>query len=738
MEKKFISATKERCSFEQHIPAPYLRKTFELDFIPDNADISICGLGFYVLYINGINITKGFLAPYISNPDHICYYDTYDIKNYLVSGENVIGLILGNGFINPFGGAVWDFDKAVWRNAPCVALELTVSNTEKSIFIEADTSFKVKSSPIIFDELRLGEYYDANKEIPDWNKAGFDDSGWDNAIPAPAPRGFLRNGIAEPVNVTKEIKPVRILKQDNDFIYDFGENNAGVCTLKISAEKGQRIELWHGEELKDGKFDNASVIFDRPETRFYKEYGQKDVYIAKGEGVEEYTPVFTYHGFRYALVKGITEEQATTELLTYKVMSSDLKTIGGFKCSDETANTLFEMVKRSDISNFYYFPTDCPHREKNGWTGDASMSAPHTVLLFDVSNSWREWLNNIRAAQAENGKLPGIIPTYDWGYNRGNGPAWDSVLFNIPYQLYKMRGNTDVIFENADAMMRYLNYIIKRRNEDGTVSIGLGDWLPVGKEAKDYDVPLAFTDSIMVMDMAGKAREMFRAVGFEHQANFADEIYRDFRNTIREMLIDKNTLSVKGDCQSGQAMALYYGVFEANEKEKAFKNLMEYIARKNNSFDCGFLGMHTLFHVLSEFGRSELAYEMITKKEYPSYAHLIEQGETTLVESFQPDGKPCGSHNHHFFGDIGRWFIKCVAGLNVLDFQNIEIKPSFIKQLSYASAYYELPQGKVSVEWKRNSDKIILNVNCPGTINNNIILPDGYIGENGTIRRVKI
>ena len=737
MNKKFICASDEYCSFDKYVSAPYFRKTFELNFLPENAEISICGLGFYVLYINGVNITKGMLAPYISNPDHICYYDTYDVKEYLHKGKNVIGIMLGNGFNNPFGGAVWQFDKAPWRSSPRVALKLFAEGEGEKISFDADESFKVHSSPIFFDDLRMGEYYDANMEIPNWNTVEYEDSEWTNALIAPAPKGKLKKCIAEPVRVKKEINPLRILKQGNDYIYDFGENNAGICTLKIHAKKGQRIELWHGEELKDGRFDNSSTVFDNPDTQFYKEYGQKDVYIAKGAGLEGYTPSFTYHGFRYVLVKGISEEQATKELLTYKTLSSDLKTIGDFKCSDETVNTLFEMVKRSDISNFYYFPTDCPHREKNGWTGDAAMSAPHTSLLFDTSNSYREWLNNIREAQSEDGKIPGIVPTNTWGYDRCNGPAWDSVLFNLPYQLYKKRGITDVILENAEAMFKYLNYILTRRNDDGTVAYGLGDWLPVGKKDVEYAVPLAFTDSVMVMDMAMKAKEMYKAVGFEDYAAFANEIYNDFRNVIRTQLIDENTLSVKGDCQSGQAMALYYGLFEDNEKEKAFANLMKYISENNNNFDCGFLGMHVLFHVLSEFGQSELAYEMITKKEYPSYAHLIEQGETTLVESFQPDGKPCGSHNHHFLGDIGRWFIKCIAGINVTDCQTVEIKPYFIEKLNYASAYYELPQGKVSVEWKRNGDEIILNVNYPENVSCSIKIPEGYVEQDGKIRRAR-
>ena len=197
MNKKFICASKERCTFEKNVSAPYFRKNFKLEELPQKAEISICGLGFYVLYINGINITKGALAPYISNPDHFCYYDTYDVTEYLNTGQNVIGIVLGNGFYNPFAGAVWNFDKADWINAPCVALNF---DADGKILFEADESFKTHSSPIIFDELRMGEHYDANKEVCGWNTVGFNDSEWDNAYFAPAPRGKLTVCEAEPID----------------------------------------------------------------------------------------------------------------------------------------------------------------------------------------------------------------------------------------------------------------------------------------------------------------------------------------------------------------------------------------------------------------------------------------------------------------------------------------------------------------------------------------------------------
>jgi alpha-L-rhamnosidase len=736
MNKKFIKATEKACSFEEHVPAPYVRRSFDMDFVPEKAQISICGLGFYLLYINGKEITKGELAPYISNPDHFCYYDTYDVREYLTEGENVIGIILGNGFFNAFGGAIWDFEKAEWLGAPRMSLEFFAENKEKRIEFIADEKFRVHSSPIIFDELRMGEYYNANLEIKGWNEQGFDDSDWDYAIKAETPRGELRLCSAEPIRTIKTIKPQKILKCSGGYIYDFGENTAGVCMLKIKAQKNQKIEMLYGELLKDGELDRSSVGFNRPGFEYYKQYNHKDIYIAKGEGTESYIPRFVYHGFRYAAVYGITEQQATEELLTYNVMSSDFKTLAEFSCSDETVNKLYEMTVRSDRANFYYFPTDCPHREKNGWTGDASMSADHMAIMYDVSASWHEWLNNIRKSQTAEGALPGIVPTDTWGYEWGNGPAWDSVLFNLPYALYRCRKDLAVIKENASAMIRYLEYIIGRRSADGTIAVGLGDWVPVGKPCDGYSVPLAFTDSLMVMDMARKAEEMFEAVGYTHHKNFAGDIYTDMRSTIRRELIDFQTMTVKGNCQSGQALALYYGVFEESERKRAFDKLLEFIHEKNDSFDCGFLGMHTIFHVLSDFGEDELAYHMITKKEYPSYGHLIEKGETALVEAFQPDGKGCGSHNHHFLGDISRWFINRLAGLCVVNSENVKIMPCFIDELNSAAASVELPKGKVSVSWQRKEDEIKLDVECCSEIKYEIVLPDGYIFKGGAIKKI--
>jgi alpha-L-rhamnosidase len=253
-----------------------------------------------------------------------------------------------------------------------------------------------------------------------------------------------------------------------------------------------------------------------------------------------------------------------------------------------------------------------------------------------------------------------------------------------------------------------------RRSEDGTIAIGLGDWVPVGKEkSSDYDVPLAFSDSVMVMDMAKKATEMFRIIGATHEASYASAVYEDMRSAIRTHLVDTAKGLVSGTCQCGQAIGLYYGVFEPDEEANAFQLLLDLIHQKEERFDCGFLGMHCIFHVLTRFGESELAYRMITQKGYPSYGHWIDLGYTAIPEKFMPDETKAISYNHHFLGDVARWLMEAVAGLYIIDDRTVEIHPHPTGDLTFAEAWHDLPQGKVSVRWERIDGKIKLNYTCP-------------------------
>lgn len=735
MEKRnFITATKEYNTFEKHVPAPYIRKSFLSD-TDTTAELCIAVCGFYELYVNGKRYTKGLLAPYISNTDDYIYYDKYTVP--IDEGENVVGILLGNGLQNNPGGHIWDFDKAEFRSAPMMSLTLRYkSKNGEEVAIESDTSFKTAPSPIIFDDYRFGEHYDANAEIKGWNEKGFDDKAWSNALDAKPPRGELRLCEADPIVKETEIKPVKIIKAGDGYIYDFGVNHSGVCKLCVNGEKGQKIEMQHGEILHDGKLFLENVWFVREHWERDKEIVHKDIYICGGGGEEVYTPTFTYHGFRYVYVTGITPEQATEELLTYEVIHSDLKVRGGFTCSDETVNKIQEIVQRSDISNFHYFPTDCPHREKNGWTADAALSCEQLLLNFAPEASYAEWLRNICKAQDKSGALPGIIPTGGWGFEWGNGPSWDSILACLPYYVYIYSGKTDVIKESSHALMSYLDYLTTVRDEKGLIHIGLpGDWCPADRAADDPKAPLELTDTLMSMDIAKKAAFMFDVIGKNAQSKFAADLAEDLRKSIRENLIDFDTMTVREECQTSQAICIYYGVFEPCEEEKAFERMVEFIRAEDDKMDVGVLGARTMFRVLSRFGRSDLAFKMITRPDYPSYGYLIESGDTTLRELFSKC-EVAGSMNHHFWGDVSAWFIKYLAGIrfnpNRNNIREVEIRPCFVDALDNAEGYFTAPDGKIVSSWKKNGGKVTVSLTIPEQISAKMRLQNGFAFEDGS------
>jgi len=736
MFNTFIKAVNEYTDIGKSVPAPYIRKGFEIDFIPDNAKLYICTPGFYELYVNGENITRGALAPYISNPDQMVCYDEYDISSYLVKGKNAIGMILGNGFANQAINQ-WQYSKADFRAPLCVSVSLNASGEGKVFELETDESFKCHFSPVIYDMYRYGTHYDARLEIKGWCDGDFDDSLWHNAMIAASPRGEIVPFNSDPITAQYEITPTSVTLQedfcylktayhngkdiafthvDKGYLYDFPKSIAGVCRLKIKGEPGQRVTVRHGERLSpDGKFNINSIYTFNNDYEDYIHLFQTDVYILKGGEEEIWLPPFTYHGFRYAFVEGITADQATSDLLTAVVLNSDIRQIGEFECSDPIINNLYDMAILADLSNFHYFPTDCPQREKNGWTGDASASAEQYSYFFDCGKSLNFWLKSMSYTQKD-GMLPGIVPSTGWGYAWGNGPAWDSAAINIPYYLYKYTMDKSYLSDNADMMIKYLKYISTRRNKDGLIAVGLGDWCQPGSNNVNIDAPLRLTDTATVYDLCVKSAFMFGEINRVDDKDYALAFADELRHDIRKHLIDFSTMTAAGSCQTSQALLLSLGLFEKEEEAEAYKRLLDFIAEKDNHVFCGVIGLRHIFEVLCNHGDCELALQMITRPDEPSYGAMIERGATALCEALEENGAQ-ESCNHHFFGDIIRVFASCIAGLKInpdmTDANEILVSPIFASGLDFANASRILPAGKVSVNWKREGESVCVSVEIP-------------------------
>ena len=724
--QKFRSFSRKTCTLNEWVAAPYMRRDFKLSKMPQKAELTVCALGFYELFVNGKKITKGHLSPYIVNPDQVLPYDTYDVSSLLNVGDNVVAFILGNGMQNGFGGFIWDFDKTSFLSAPKLAFALELITGDEKTVIEADESLICHPSPIVFDDLRYGEKYDANKEVANWNLPGCDLTDWTPSIHRSTNRGEAILCDNRPIVPAGELKAVSITPIEGGYLYDFGVNVVGLTRLCVKGEAGQHIVIDHSELLEDGKISFKSIMFDRPHLAHLNPYVQRTEYTCKGEGSEEYIPSFTYYGFQYAYVTGIEAHQATTDLLTCVVMNTKLGDRGNFSCSDEILNKLQQMTRRSTLGNFQHFPNDCPHREKNGWTADAALSAEQTLLNFEPEDNYLMWEKCIVRAMNEQGALPGIVPTGGWGFHWGNGPAWDSVLVYLPYFTAVLRNDLRVAEAAKEAMVRYFQYLTSRRDARGLLEIGLGDWCPANP---DYTTPLIFTDSTIAYDLANKAAYLYDRLEMPKEADYCRTFAAQMRAAIRKHLLeDADTMRFISGRQSVQSMAIYYGLCDnAEEKEKAFAILLDEIHKQDDHMAVGVLGGRVIFRVLCDNGYEDLAIKMITRLDPPSYGVMIADGLTTLAENVR---EPYGSLNHHFWGDISALMIEYFAGIrpnpNLQNASNIDIRPLFPTALQHAKAYYKATSGKVEVSWERKGEEVILRLMYPRGSQGWVIAPRGY------------
>ena len=530
----------------------------------------------------------------------------------------------------------------------------------------------------------------------------------------------------KPIVATYELTPVSIIKEDDGYLYDFGYDCVGLTRLCIKGNYGQHIVIDHGELIRDGKFSQENIVFRQPGQIGQPKYTQRTEYICHGGDVEVHIPSFTYYGFRYAKVTGITEEQATPELLTYVVMNTDLGDRGDFSCSNEVLNTLQQMTRRSTLGNFQHFPNDCPHREKNGWTADAALSAEQTLLNFEPEDNYLMWEKCIVRAMNEDGALPGIVPTGGWGFHWGNGPAWDSVMIYLPYFCAVLRDDLRPAEVAKEGMMRYFRYLISRRDERGLLEIGLGDWCPANP---NYETPLIFTDSTISYDLAVKAAYLYDRMSMPEEAAFCRSFAEEMRTAIRTHLLeDASEMRFISGRQSVQAMAIFYGLCNSEEeKEKALALLLDEIHKQDDHMAVGVLGGRVLFRVLCDNGYEDLAIKMITRPDAPSYGVMIADGLTSLAENVRP---PYGSRNHHFWGDISALMIEYFAGIrvnpNLQGAENIDIRPVFSTDMQHAKAYYNATVGRVEVAWEREGESVRLRLIYPEGAQGFVVAPLGY------------
>ena len=718
MLKKYFSATKERNTFKKHVAAPYIRKSFNIDQIDGEYTLDISVVGIYDLYVNGYRISKGRLLPYRTNPNHIVYVDTYRLNECLVPGENVIGIMLGNGFSNSIFRC-WDFDRLSWAHSPKIALEVKQNN--KVIFDMS--SFKCHPSEVVFDDFHCGEHIDANKYLDGWDRQGFDDSRWDNMIEVESPKGELLPHPNFYPTIYGAVKPEKVIKGKDCYLYDFGMSFTAVYKLKIRGEKGKTIRLFMSDGIREDKTiftDEISAFGELP-----MEYRQFDWFTLSG-GDDEFENRFSYKSGRYIALIGISDEEAETiELEAYKV-SSIPNEVSHFECDNEIINGIQQLTINSDKSNFFYFPTDCPHREKNGWTGDATLSAEQMLINFNCLNQFKAWLRNIVKAQNKEGTIPGIVPTDTWGFAWGNGPGWDTVLFELPYRAYVYSGDKEFLVIVHEPIIKYLAYMKTKENEKGLFKFGLGDWLPARSHT-----PVEIVDSIIYKAHCDLAEKIFDVLGDKENSKKA----RDYSDYIKKNFNEHYPVNFDNRYfnQTWGAMSLYYDMYDGEQKEQAKQALMYAIECQNEFIEFGVLANRCFWRVLAEMNETDLAIKMLTQDGNFSFKKFLDYKATTLFEAFiyfdgtvehLPMFVPNStiSMNHHFWGDVSAFFYRHLAGLQINNPFELTFSPSFTKYVKKVDA--NIKDIRVHMEKVRNGYDVSLYV--PANYKAKLAVPKGY------------
>jgi len=716
---------------DQYTYSPYLRKTFTLNEEIKQARLYITGLGYFEAYINGQKTSSDILSPAFTNYDKTVLYTTYDVTSLLNSGQNVLGTILGNGWYNCFTKDVWNIREVSWRHLPKLLAELRIiTQSGKEIVIKTDTSWKSTNSPITFNSIRNGEYYNANLEIENWCDISCNDDSWDDVKLIRAPGGNIISSELEPIRITKTIKPIKFWKTTKEsWIFDMGQNMSGFVKLYAEGKKEDETTIIYNEKL----LDDGINLFRRANAGFTRsgEF-QTDKYIKKSDALEIWSPKFVYHGFRYIELVGLTYEPNINSVEGL-VVHSDIKRMGSLETSDEIINKIIEISHWSTIGNLHGLLTDSPHREKNSWTGDASISAEQTMFNYLPINIFKKWLNDIKDSQKPSGCIPCVIPSTGWGYNWGNGPDWSSALTLIPWYLYTYYNDIEIIETMYDTIKSHFGYM-ESMADNYIVNYGIGDWCaPFKGEAlsvnmSSFKAPTELTDTAYFYNTADVISKMAKVLHKESDVTYYKEISQKIKKAFREKYFNEKDTSVYGDCQTSTGCMLYQGLATKNDENNLIDLLKKQIIETNYHLDFGILGNKYVMNTLGVSNNFDLGIKMITQKTFPSFGDIITQGATTLWETW--NGK--GSHNHHMFSDVVASLYKYLGGIradyNIPGFKHIIMQPSVDCGIESVSCSFNSIRGPISSNWSNKKGELTMDIEIPYGCSATLILPKKYIG----------
>jgi alpha-L-rhamnosidase len=700
----------------QYSACPLFRKEFKIQGQIRRATIYGSALGVYRLYVNGRTVGDDFFTPDWTDYKKRVYYNTYDVTKLVRSnGPNAIGGVLGAGWYS--GGVGWQKQRNHYGDRPRLFAQLELEMADGTIqTIGTDGSWTTAFGPYIDGEFLAGETYDATKEIHGWTSPGLDGAGWKPVAVTESIPAKLEAFPGVNVKVT-DVLPAQSITEPKPgvYVFDLGQNFAGIARLKATGPAGTKITLRFAEVLNpDGTMYTTNL----------REARVVDTYVMRGQGQEIWQPRFTFHGFRYVEVTGYPGKP-DKDAITGIAINSAVPLVGSFECSSPMINRLYKNIVWTQRANYISVPTDCPQRdERLGWTGDAETFVRAGTYNADSGAFYTKWLVDLDDAQGPEGDFPNVAPRIV--ATDAGSPAWGDAGTICPWTIYQVYNDRRLLAKHYVAMTRWVEYCRKNSKDLIRPAIGYGDWLSI-----KADTPLDVISTAYFAYSTHLTAEAARVLGKQDDAKKYDELFEQIKAAFNKAFVAADG-RIKGNTQTCYVMALWFDLLPAEKRPVAVKYLVEDIQSRDTHLSTGFVGTSVLMPTLSANGQTPVAYKLFLNDTFPSWGFSIKHGATSIWErwdgwtpekGFQDPGM--NSFAHYSFGAVARWMFQTVAGIDMAEpgFQRLLIRPQPAEGLTWVKAGYRSIHGQIATEWRTEGGKLTLAITIPANTTATVYLP---------------
>ena len=716
------------------LPATMVRKSFQLDRPVKRATAYASALGLYELRLNGQRVGDQLLAPEWTSYRKRVHYQAHDVTSLLRQGENAVAAPLGEGW---FAGRLMAVGRFAYGTQPHFLLQLEIEFADgQTQMIVSDGSWRCTTDgPIRSAGIYDGEVYDARNEMPGWDAPGFDASSWRSAQASELKERRLIWQRNEPIQVEQELAAIKLTEpKPGVFVFDLGQNMVGWCRVKAVGAAGKTVTLRHAEMLNDdGTLYTANL----------RGAAQIDRYTPRTDGEFTFEPHFTYHGFRFVELTGLALPPSSSAVVG-RVFHSTSPLAGHFECSDPSLNQLMQNLLWTQRANLMSSPNDCPQRdERFGWMGDIQAFAQTAIFNMDMASFFTKFAQDIRDDQADDGRYPDFAPhPGDPNQSFSGVPAWGDAGTVVPWRVYQNYADTRLLADHFESARRWVDYI-HQTNPDLIWAKGrhndYNDWLN-GDWVKQKDWPtnggsvpnVVFATAFFAHSTEIVAR-MAEELGRKEDSQRYSELFNQIKAVFNQRFV-KPDGHMEGDTQGGYALALSFNLLPDDLRPKAAQLLVENIRRYQNHLSTGIQSTHRAMLELTRNGHTDIGWQLLTNRTFPSWLYMIDNGATTMWERWDGYVKGRGfqdagmnSFNHWAFGAVGEWMWRHIVGLNPDDAQpgwkHFTIAPKPGGGVTWAKGEYQSIRGRIVADWKIEGDQLTLRVTIPPNTTATVCVP---------------